>query len=225
MRIFFTSLFVCFLYCADCYGQELKIFKGIVADSATYSALPYVTIQVRHTTRGVRSDAEGNFSISATLHDTLVFSFVGYKTIDIPLWDWEPGVILMAQVAFELNTITIQDTRLKDPYENLFDEENARWLKQNKKLPFYYRKGKKEKIKVQRLANENERVSTYVDVVINNEEVKNALMKRHHITEEQYYALLTEFNEANHRAMYYLTHAELLSLLYRFYDARCWKRE
>lgn len=224
MRVFLIPLLVCSLYCVNCFGQELKSIEGIVADSATYSALPYVTIQVRHTTRGVRSDAEGNFSIHATSRDTLVFSFVGYKTIDIPLWDWEPGVILMAQVAFELNTITIQDTRLKDPYENLFDEENARWRKQNKKLPFYYRKGKKEKIKVQRLANENERVSTYVEVIINNVEVKNALMKRHHITEEQYYALLTEFNEANHGAMYYLTHAELLSLLYRFYEAHCRKK-
>jgi hypothetical protein len=225
MRAILIFLLVCSLYRVDCFGQELKVIKGIVADSASYSALPYVTIQVRHTTRGVRSDAEGNFSILATHLDTLVFSFVGYKTVDIPLWDWEPGVILMAQVVFELNTITIHDTRLKDPYENLFDEENARWQKQNKKLPFYYRKGKKEKIKVQRLANENERVSTYVDVVVNNDEVKNALMKRHHITEEQYYTLLTEFNEINHRAMYYLTHAELLSLLYRFYEARCRKRE
>jgi hypothetical protein len=225
MRAFLILLLVCSLYCVNCLGQELKLIKGIVADSATYNALPYVTIQVRHTTRGVRSDAEGNFSIQATLRDTLIFSFVGYKTIALPVWDWDPGVILMAQVAFELNTITIQDTRLKDPYENLFDEENALWRKQNKRLPFYYRKGKKEKIKAQRLANENERVSTYVEVVVSNEEVKNALIKRHHITEEQYYTLLTEFNEANHHAMYYLTHAELLSLLYRFYEGRCRKEE
>jgi hypothetical protein len=211
-------VFLFVLFRLECFSQDQMLVKGIVADSATFNPLPYVNIQILNSTRGTRSDLQGNFSIQASPQDTLLFSFVGYKTLRLPLWNWEPGVIRMTQVTFELRSITIQDTRLNDLYENLFDDQNARLRKENKKLPFYYSKLKKEKIKIHRLRNENIRVATYVDM-INDPEVKSTLMKKHNLTEETYYTVLRKFNEKNHQAMYYLTPAELLSHLYRFFDA------
>ena len=69
-----------------------------------------------------------------------------------------------------------------------------------------------------RLTNENVRVKTYVDVVINMPETKENLMKTHRLTEAQYYDLLGKFNEQNYSVMYYLTASELLSLLNKFFS-------
>ncbi len=49
-------------------------------------------------------------------------------------------------------------------------------------------------------------------------ETKESLMRKHHLSEEQYYDLLTRFNEANYRVMYYLTASELLSLLNNYFE-------
>ncbi len=61
-------------------------------------------------------------------------------------------------------------------------------------------------------------VKTYVDVVVNNPNTKKTLMQRFSLTEEQYYAILTRFNEENYQIMYYLTASELTSFLYRFFE-------
>ena len=48
--------------------------------------LPGVNILVRGTTRGTTSDGEGIFSLTVpSAHDTLVFSFVGYQTREVPI--------------------------------------------------------------------------------------------------------------------------------------------
>jgi hypothetical protein len=70
---------------------------------------------------------------------------------------------------------------------------------------------------VGRLQNENIRVQTYVEVVINNPETKEDLKKKFNLTEEQYYATLTKFNERHYNVMYYLTSAELISFLNQFF--------
>lgn len=214
-----SILFLILVWCAHhSFCQEHELITGIVVDSATFSPLPYVNIQVKNTSRGTNSDAKGNFSIMASRKDTLLFSFVGYRSVQLTLRYWEPSMVRMAERPFVLQSVTIRDTHLEEPYYRMFDEENARLKESTKKLPFYYPKYKKEKIKVQRLENENLRVKTYVDVVVNNAELKGLLMEKHKLTEQEYYAILTKFNERNYTFMYYLTASELLSLLYRFYE-------
>jgi hypothetical protein len=197
------------------HAQELM--RGIVGDSATFSPLPYVTVQIKNRTRGTTTDTQGNFSIVATQQDTLVFSLVGYETLELPLIGWEPSMVLMAEKVTMLKSITIRDSRIENAYESMFEEENERWRQQNKKLPFYYSKIKKEKIRVGRLYTENMRVRTYVDYVIKNEELKENLMKKHSLTETEYYNLLGEFNALNYSVMYYLTAGELITLVNNFF--------
>jgi hypothetical protein len=199
-------------------GQQNQLINGIIADSATYKLLPYVNIQVKNTSRGTYSDEKGNFSVTASFQDTLLISLVGYKTTVLSLEYWEPGIILLAEAPNMLRSITIEGDRMGDLYEDLFDEENARLAKKNKALPFYYSKIKKEKIRVKRSAAENIRVRTYVDLIVNDPEIKNSLVKKYGLKEETYYAILTKFNEEYHSFMYYLTAAELLSQLNRFFE-------
>lgn len=196
-------------------GQNL--ITGIVVDSTDFSALSSVNIQVKNQKRGTVSDEKGNYGILATLQDTLVFTRVGYKTLEFTPIDYEPGIIRLSQQYTLLKAVTIDELKQKkNPYEGMFEEQNER-LK--KSIPFYFSKAKKEKIKVQSLKEENLRVKTYIDVVINNPETKMQLMKKYGLAEEAYYLLLTEFNEKHYRVMYYLTPAELISLLNTFYES------
>lgn len=189
--------------------------RGIVVDSATFEALASVNIQVRGGSMGTSTDEKGNFSISARKGDTLVFTLVGYKRLELPLYDDEPGLIRMSEQYTLLEAVTIDEYRGGQLYEGMFDEQNAR-LKKN--IPFYLSKAKKEKIKVQSLREENLRVKTYVDVVINDPQLRRALMNKHGLTEEAYYQTLTAFNEKHYRVMYYLTQAELISLINTFFE-------
>ena len=210
--------FIGAMLCVSLSTQGQEFFKGMVADSATFSPLPYVTVKVKNRNIGTATDIRGNFSLEATQRDTLVLSLVGYKTVEQPLLGWEPSIILMAEHATMLKAITIRDFALENPYEGMFDEQNEKLRKLTKSIPFYYSKARKEKIKVQRLENENLRVKTYIDVVIVNTEVKENLMKKYGLTEDGYYDLLARFNAANYSVMYYLTAGELVTLINNFFE-------
>lgn len=198
-------------------AQGQNFVSGIVVDSASLSALPSVNIQVKGETRGTRTDEKGNFTILASRTDTLVFSLVGFEKLELPLEDYEPGMIRLSEKYTLLEAVTIDEYRREDMYEGMFDEQNAR-LK--KSIPFYLSKAKKEKIKVQVLREENLRVKTYVDVVVNSPDLKSGLMKKHSLSEKEYYNILTAFNERHYRVMYYLTQAELISLLNTFFEGQ-----
>jgi hypothetical protein len=201
-----------------CFAQGVVTVKGIVVDSAKLRPIAFVNVVVKKANRGTTTDQKGNFSITARPSDTIRFSFVGYKTLEFPAKDWDPSVIMMAEEVTVLKTLTIRGEAMPSPYESLFDEENKKLENAKKALPFYYSKDRKEKILLTRARNEQIRVKHYVDLIVKDESVKKELMKRHRLTEAQYYDLLAKFNQKNYAIMYYLTDSELLSLLYRFYD-------
>jgi len=211
--IFFSGIAFFFLTFRS-QAQEQEIVRGIVVDSATFNPLPYVNIRIKNSFRGTNTDAQGNFSVLASKQDTLILSLVGYQNVVIPLVDWEPSIIRMAESSILLKTITITDTQL-DPYQSMFDEQNASIAA--RKNRFYYSKQKKEKRRVVWLKEDNIRVKTYVDVVINDPETKIRLMKENNLTEVQYYDVLAQFNEKNYNVMYYLTMGELVTLLNNFF--------
>ena len=204
-----------FLYGAV-HAQSPEPVRGIVVDSVSLHALPSVNIQIKHGIIGTVTDENGGFTIEADPGDTLVFTLVGYKRLELPLYGYEPGMIRMSERYTLLKAVTIDEYRAGNLYEGMFDEQNAR-LKKN--IPFYFSKAKKEKIKVQSLREENLRVKTYVDVVVNDPKFKSTLMEKYALTEVEYYELLTAFNETHYRVMYYLTRAELLSLINAFFDS------
>lgn len=187
---------------------------GIVVDSATLSALPAVSVTVKNTLRGTTTDEKGSFRINAAPTDTLVFTLVGYERLELPLHNYEAGMIRLSEKYTMLQAITIDDYRRRNLYEGMFNERNEQLKPQ---IPFYLSKAKKEKIKVEALRNENARVQTYVDVVINSPDFKRNIMREHSLTEKEYYDILRAFNEQHYEVMYYLTRAELLSLLNTFF--------
>ena len=60
------------------FGQQVTITGNVADDSSL--ALPGATVIVEGTSNGVTTDFDGNYSISASVGDVLVFSFVGFDS-------------------------------------------------------------------------------------------------------------------------------------------------
>lgn len=59
---------------------------GVVSDAETGEALPGVNVIIKGTTTGTSTDVSGIFELTVpTLQDTLVFSYIGYQTLEVPL--------------------------------------------------------------------------------------------------------------------------------------------
>ncbi|MCW1954208.1 MAG: carboxypeptidase-like regulatory domain-containing protein, partial [Flavobacteriia bacterium] len=55
---------------------------GSVTDASTGDVLPGATVLVKGTKNGTTTDFDGNFSIAAQSGDVLVFSYIGYQTLE-----------------------------------------------------------------------------------------------------------------------------------------------
>uniref|UniRef100_UPI004048877D SusC/RagA family TonB-linked outer membrane protein n=1 Tax=Algoriphagus sp. TaxID=1872435 RepID=UPI004048877D len=62
-------------------AQQARI-TGKVTDGATGEGMPGASVLVKGTTRGMITDLDGNYSIEASSTDVLVFSFIGYNTVE-----------------------------------------------------------------------------------------------------------------------------------------------
>ena len=71
-----TSFVLFFALTLSAYAQQIS---GTVTDENGVP-LPGATVLVQGTSNGVSTDFDGNYSISASQGDTLVFSFVGYSS-------------------------------------------------------------------------------------------------------------------------------------------------
>lgn len=66
--------------------EAFELVQGQVTDAETGDAMPGVNISVKGTMIGTSSDAEGRYSLNVpSLSDTLVFSFIGYQTMEVPI--------------------------------------------------------------------------------------------------------------------------------------------
>jgi TonB-linked SusC/RagA family outer membrane protein len=87
------------------YAQD-KVVSGVVtADDG--SVLPGVNITVKGTTRGVSTDTEGKYSISAPSSATLVYSFVGYLAQNIVVGSKTTINVTLATDAQQLGEVVV----------------------------------------------------------------------------------------------------------------------
>jgi len=71
---------------ANLYGQNTQSVAGKVLDAQSMKPLPGVNIKVKGTTTGTTTNAKGRFSLNVpSMQDTLIFSYIGYKTKNIPI--------------------------------------------------------------------------------------------------------------------------------------------
>ena len=82
-RCFWHTALALLLTIGSLMAQDITV-KGRVTDGSG-SGLPGVTVKVKGTNQGTNSDMEGNYTISASPNATLVFSFIGFASQEIPV--------------------------------------------------------------------------------------------------------------------------------------------
>lgn len=85
-RIFTISGFVLlFFFCVNtAFAQNITI-KGKVTDAATGESLIGVSVSVKGTNTGTQTDVNGAFSLRAPSAATLVFTYIGYASQQVPV--------------------------------------------------------------------------------------------------------------------------------------------
>ena len=81
-KAFFSALLA--LFAVSVYAQNITV-TGKVTDAGTGEGVPFISVVVKNTTKGVSSDVDGNYSIQTSPQAVLVFSAVGYATQEIPV--------------------------------------------------------------------------------------------------------------------------------------------
>ena len=79
-----ASYFILFFFLILSLHAQRLIIKGVVTDEQK-DAIPGVDINVKGTDVGTFTTFDGEYWIKAQINDTLVFSFYGYITQEIPV--------------------------------------------------------------------------------------------------------------------------------------------
>lgn len=78
-RIFFAALSV--MLSAVAYGQQITV-TGNVTDASDGTGVPYASVHLKGTMTGVSADPQGSYSITVPSDGVLVFSSIGYLTVE-----------------------------------------------------------------------------------------------------------------------------------------------
>lgn len=86
---------------------QAQTVSGRITSASEPSGLPGVSIVVKGTSKGTITDAEGKYTIEAVAGETLVFSFVGYTTQEIPFQGQTNLEVLMVEEPKELGEVVV----------------------------------------------------------------------------------------------------------------------
>ena len=91
-------ILLCFslVFVLSAWAQE-RVVTGTVTSVEDGSALPGVNVLVKGTTNGAVTDVEGKYSLSLASGSTLVFSFIGLKSVEVAIG--ERTIVDLAMVA------------------------------------------------------------------------------------------------------------------------------
>ena len=73
-------LLMCIIF-SNVNAQQKSVSGTILDESGT--SLPGVNVIIDGASRGVQSDFDGNYSIEAASNETIIFSYVGMKTVSV----------------------------------------------------------------------------------------------------------------------------------------------
>jgi iron complex outermembrane receptor protein len=88
--------------------SQNKTVTGKITDSKDATGIPGVTVLVKGTSIGTKTDVNGAFTLSApTSASTLVISAVGYNSQELSITDGEMSITLEASAAAALNEVVV----------------------------------------------------------------------------------------------------------------------
>ena len=169
----------------------------------------------------------GAFQIRSAPADTLVLSMVGYNTTYLPLLFEEEDVMIRMSEKYQLlQEVTISGNRLFE--SEIVRAERTVPTKMTTAEAFsspwtYFSRDQKERRKVVKLINENDRIKTYIQV-INDQETREDIMFDFELTETQYYGTLALFNQQSQDVLYSTDPQEIISSLRQYFQKTYGKR-
>lgn len=96
----------CFFFVNASFAQNAPV-KGKVTDAATGEALIGVSVSVKGTTTGVQTDLNGAFTLAAPPDATLVFTYIGYTTLSVPVNNQTQLTVKMQTESKELQQVVV----------------------------------------------------------------------------------------------------------------------
>ncbi|HTF20745.1 MAG TPA: carboxypeptidase-like regulatory domain-containing protein [Chryseolinea sp.] len=212
---------ICLFVFLSLPASAQKLTHGIVVDSVNLKALPGVHVRVKGKDIFAVTGSLGSFQIRALPIDTLVLSMVGYNTAVVPLLLEEEDLMIRMGERYQLlQEVTISGNRLFE--SDIVRTERTAPRKMTTAEAFsspwtYFSRDQKERRKVVKLINENDRIETYIQV-INDQETREDIMFDHELTETQYYSTLALFNRQSQDVLYSTNPSEIIASLRRFFD-------
>lgn len=198
-----------------------SLYRGIVVDSAQLTNLGQVHVSIKNSAKGTITSSSGSFLIHAKPTDTLIFSAIGYHGLELPLMFQEDALfILLRENVLLLREITVKATRL---YPNQIENQAKVAPKTLSTIsafvsPFdYFWKLEREKRKLSRVIEENNRTQTFRQV-ITDPDVREIMMTTHHVDEQVYYSIIEKFN-IQYPAVHYFTDPDaIMEALHGFFE-------
>src|SRR5258706_2751133 len=133
-----------------------KLITGLVMDAVDKQPMAGVNIIVKGTTTGVATDSEGKFSIEASEGDVLVFSFIGYTPLEVPVTSQSILQVELQQDTKNLNEVVVNagywEVRQKEQTGNIAKVSSEEFGKQPVNNPLQALQGKMAGVYVQQLS-------------------------------------------------------------------------
>ena len=83
---------------------QTKQITGTVTSASDGESIPGVSVAVKGTTNGTITNTDGNFSLTVPENEVLVFSFVGMKTMEVPI-----TATSIYNVKLEIETVGVEE--------------------------------------------------------------------------------------------------------------------
>lgn len=219
---------ICLLFIFSLPVCAQRVTNGIVVDSISLKALPGVHVRVKGKDIFAVTGSLGSFQIKSAPTDTLVLTMVGYNSTYVPLlFEEEDLMIRMGERYQLLQEVTISGNRLFE--SDIIRTERVAPRKMTTAEAFsspwtYFSRDQKERRKVVKLINENDRIKTYIQV-INDQETREDIMYDHNLTEIQYYSTLASFNQQSQDVLYSTDPNEIIASLKEYFNRTFAKRK
>jgi TonB-linked SusC/RagA family outer membrane protein len=103
-RFFIMGFFL--LITTTAFAQTITV-KGRITDAADGSPIPGAHVILKGSTTGVSSDLDGKYSIKVASSGTLQFSFIGYKSVQIPVEGKTEISVILALDAIGIEDVVV----------------------------------------------------------------------------------------------------------------------
>lgn len=112
-----TFLFLLLLLmCTFLSAQDVKTLEAKVVNSSTGKVMPNVHVVNMSTIKGVITNIDGEFTLSAKANDTLFFSYLGFKSIKVRVTNdmlkFKGSTIQLTELAYALEEVLVTPYKL-----------------------------------------------------------------------------------------------------------------